>query len=744
MSRRAKFRGAYLDEDDYDDYDAYDDYDDYNDQQNSANLETHTEAQQAGRSQSQNPLDDSLLEDILQQFRFVLSDDTLTTAQVDEALHEADYDWEVALAALKTQRPTAAAEQATPSPIAALLMDETSEKNLPFPPPTPISPDYDGFVADQGTTLSPSKSAQTLGEDPSITQPFRFDRPSPDDIVRAKQARATNRTTPALRLPRPSQPRQHKRAVNITNEAVAGPSHSVQDAPAAVPAAENTAVKSAAGEKPTSGQLRVNTNTKVVKVERQRLKKVNISTRVSNTTPSVAVIVAGHVDAGKSTLLGHLLHELAPKSRRAPRNLAWTTDEDAMERKHGVTIGIASRMIQRPTRALALIDAPGHRDFTPAMMLGTAQASCAILVVDASPGEFESGFSESGQTREHAVVLKALGVTSLLVVINKMDVVNFAQARFDRVRKAISDFLAGNGWKQSVTSNVRFLPASGLDGTNLTKRPADSHALSKWYKGRSLLEELDSLPGASKAQVKQLSERATRFLVSDFYESATLGGQAAVTGRLLSGSIAPKDRLFVTPRGVSVTVKSLSLGEGGTRIPFAVAAVDAVPVSLSLVDMAEGEIECGSVLCDPEAKVLCVLRFRARVLLTGPDVMLLQGTQGVLHVGGVAEAAHVAKLCEYKGTRKGRSNFTPSGKKRVPRKLIKGDAAVIEMHCERAVALEKTDNMKALGRFAFRVGEQTAAVGVVLDILEEAGNCDTANENAEGDGCSGDDDGSIS
>jgi elongation factor 1 alpha-like protein len=159
--------------------------------------------------------------------------------------------------------------------------------------------------------------------------------------------------------------------------------------------------------------------------------------------------MTGHVDAGKSTLMGRLLYEvgeLSEKERTANERgsqkigkgsfaFAWGLDALGDERdryvplisddliSRGVTIDIATTHFETPHRNITLLDAPGHKDFIPAMISGAAQADVALMVVDGSPGEFEAGFDRGGQTREHAWLVRSLGVKEIIIGINKMDMV---------------------------------------------------------------------------------------------------------------------------------------------------------------------------------------------------------------------------------------------------------------------------------------------------------------------------------
>lgn len=153
---------------------------------------------------------------------------------------------------------------------------------------------------------------------------------------------------------------------------------------------------------------------------------------------------------------------------------------------------IALNSFSTPRRHITILDAPGHRDFIPNMISGASQADCALLVVDASTGEFEAGFDRGGQTREHLVLVRSLGVSQVVVAINKLDVVGWDRSRYAEIVDALKPFLLQTGFQNSKT---KFAPVAAMTGMNLVNRDgSDGAELKKWYKGPTLIDLLGMWP----------------------------------------------------------------------------------------------------------------------------------------------------------------------------------------------------------------------------------------------------------
>lgn len=447
------------------------------------------------------------------------------------------------------------------------------------------------------------------------------------------------------------------------------------------------------------------------------------------------------VDA-KSTLLGHLLRlrgidekekSWMSKSRvSVTRNneplqaskLAWMTDTDEVEQERGVTTDIATRRFRGTEngRVFCVIDAPGHRDYVPAMILGACHADAAILVVDASPGEFEAGFSEQGQTREHTVLLRALGISQIVVAVNKMDTVDYSQMRFNDIREKLTAYLKSMRWK--AEKNVVYVPCSGSSGINLVDGPPENHSLNSWYNGPTVLSALEALPMGCVELVTDACAEPTRFVVSDCYRSSTLGGTIAVSGRLISGTIALKDKLAVKPSSEIGCVKSIEVDGKAMQARGSVVAagMNNSPISLGLDDVSNAlMISPGDVLCDPMNPVPVKDRFRGRVVVIDSTVAVMQGMQVELHMAGRFEEATISKLVELLDSRSGGESATGGGNvaldhRKRPRRLMKGDAAVIEVSASRPVCVTVAKDTRMLGRFVLRRQGHTVAAGIVIEL----------------------------
>lgn len=278
---------------------------------------------------------------------------------------------------------------------------------------------------------------------------------------------------------------------------------------------------------------------------------------------------------------------LAEKSGKQSFALAWVMDQRSEERERGVTIDIATNYFETDKTSFTILDAPGHRDFVPNMIAGASQADFAILVIDANTGAYEKGLK--GQTREHVLLLRSLGVQRLIVAVNKLDMVDWSQDRFEEIDQQVSGFLTGLGFQ---TKNVSFIPISGLNGDNIitkTEAPAAS-----WYTGPTLIEALeDSEPSTARALKKPF-----RMAISEIFRSPL--GTTTVAGRIDSGSVQVGDVILVQPSGEEANIKSIMV-DSDVR-DWSVAGQS---VSIALTNIDPIHIRVGDMVCHTTQPITC-------------------------------------------------------------------------------------------------------------------------------------------
>ncbi|KAI9909702.1 hypothetical protein PsorP6_014782 [Peronosclerospora sorghi] len=265
---------------------------------------------------------------------------------------------------------------------------------------------------------------------------------------------------------------------------------------------------------------------------------------LASTGPTpLSLVVIGHVDAGKSTVVGHLLYQMgtvppktvhkytkeAQTAGKASAAFAWVVDAADAERTRGVTMDVGVQSFTTRTKHVTLLDAPGHRDFIPQMLTGATQADVALLVVPAALGEFEAAVDDGGQTKEHTLLVRSLGVTHVVVAVNKMDTVGWTHERFRTIQEQLATWLDHAGFRRN---KVQFVPVSGLTGVNLKQTGGDDRVA--WYTGPSLVEAIDALTPPQRQIAKPF-----RMTVADVSKSKRLGH--TISGRIYAGAAAVGD-----------------------------------------------------------------------------------------------------------------------------------------------------------------------------------------------------------
>ncbi|KAL2483248.1 Translation elongation factor EF1A/initiation factor IF2gamma family protein [Forsythia ovata] len=562
-----------------------------------------------------------------------------------------------------------------------------------------------------------------------IAAPFEFNSPSPDDLVSSRlhssklDSKANFKRLLSLDMPST----EKEKNILIESELAAeGPDSSS----ASMAKDEHSGLKeretaSDSGSKP---EILISSMRSASLSSKSRTENVNEEIDISNLQykpeswmmPDQAedrlsqlnLAIVGHVDSGKSTLSGRLLHLLgrisqkemhkyekeAKQQGKGSFSYAWALDESAEERERGITMTVAVAFFNSRKYHVVLLDSPGHRDFVPNMISGATQADAAILVVDASMGSFEAGLDAiGGQTREHAQLIRSFGVDQLIVVVNKMDVVEYSQERFDMVKKKLGTFLRSCGYKDS---SVSWIPVSAMENQNLVATSDDKRLLS-WFHGRCLLDAIDSLQLPARDYSKPLL-----MPICDIIKSQSQG-QVSACGKLETGAIRTGSKVLVMPSREIATVRSM---ERDSQVCNIARAGDNITVNLQGIE--SNRVTAGGVLCHPDFPVRVANHLELKILVLDVTIPILVGSQLELHIHHVKEAARVVKILSLLDPKTGEVM------KKSPRCILSKQNAVIEVVLQGLVCVDEYAKSRALGRVSLRSSGRTIALGIVTQILK--------------------------
>lgn len=431
----------------------------------------------------------------------------------------------------------------------------------------------------------------------------------------------------------------------------------------------------------------------------------------ASSKPHLNLIVVGHVDHGKSTMVGHLLYQTgyieektiqqyAKESEKTGAGdtfkFAWVLDRLKEERERGVTIDLSFQKFETAKLFYTIIDAPGHRDFIKNMITGTSQADCAILVISAKKGEFEVGVGPGGQAREHAYLARTLGVKQLVVAINKMDdaTVNYSKERYEECKKEVEALLKVVGFD---TTKVNFIPISGWKGDNLSKKSDKT----PFYGGPTLLETLDAFTLPEKPLKKPL-----RIPVQDVYSITGVG--TVPVGRVETGVLKEGDNLIFMPANVKGECKSLETHH--TRVPKAEPGDN---IGFNVRGIAKTDIHRGDVAGHADKPPIVAKEFVGQIIIINHPTAIAQGYTPVMHAHTATAAVTFSELIKKIDARTGQVV------QEKPDFLKSGDSALVKMRPLRPLVVEPFGDVPELGRFAIRDMGMTIAVGVVKEVTEK-------------------------
>ncbi len=428
---------------------------------------------------------------------------------------------------------------------------------------------------------------------------------------------------------------------------------------------------------------------------------------MSSQKPHLNLVVIGHVDHGKSTLVGHILYRLglvdektiktleeeAKKKGKESFKFAWLLDRLKEERERGVTIALTYLKFETRKYIFTIIDAPGHRDFIKNMITGASQADAALLVVSARKGEFEAGMSAEGQTREHAILAKTMGINQLIVAVNKMDATDppWSEKRYKQIVTIMQKFLKSLGYD---VSKIPFIPVSAWTGDNLIERSVNM----PWYNGPTLVEALDMLQTPPKPIDKPL-----RIPIQDVYAISGVG--TVPVGRVETGVLKVGDRIVFMPPAKVGEVRSIEThhvriekAEPGDNIGFNVRGVS------------KRDIKRGDVAGHLDHPPTVAEEFTARIFVIWHPTAIAPGYTPVIHIHTASVASRIVEIIAKLDPRTGQVV------EKNPSFIKQGDAAIVRFKPIKPLVVEKYSDFPPLGRFAMRDMGKTVGIGVVVDV----------------------------
>jgi len=414
--------------------------------------------------------------------------------------------------------------------------------------------------------------------------------------------------------------------------------------------------------------------------------------------PHQNLAIIGHVDHGKSTLVGRLLFETgsvpehvieqyreeAEAKGKGGFEFAYVMDNLAEERERGLTIDIAHQEFDTDTYYFTVVDTPGHRDFVKNMITGASQADNAVLVVAADDGV-------QPQTQEHVFLARTLGIEHLVVAVNKMDLVDYDEDRYHAVVDDVKDLL---GQVRFDTDDASFIPISAFEGDNVAEHSDNM----PWWDGRTILEVLNDLP-----EVQPPTDAPLRLPVQDVYTISGIG--TVPVGRVETGVMKPGDAVSFQPSDVSGEVKTIEMHH--EEIPEARPGDN---VGFNVRGLGKDDVRRGDVCGPADDPPTVAETFTAQIVVMQHPSVITAGYTPVFH-------AHTAQVaCTIESLDAKIDPSTGETTEESPDFIKAGDAAIVTVRPQKPLSIEPSSEIPELGSFAIRDMGQTVAAGRVLEV----------------------------
>jgi bifunctional enzyme CysN/CysC len=410
------------------------------------------------------------------------------------------------------------------------------------------------------------------------------------------------------------------------------------------------------------------------------------------TAPSeqLKIVIVGHVDHGKSTFVGRLLHdtgslpegkleqlEAVAKRRGVPFEWANLMDALQAERDQNITIDTTQIWFQTRKRQYVIIDAPGHKEFLKNMVTGAAHAEAALLLIDAAEGVQE-------QSRRHGYLLHLLGIRQIAVLVNKMDLPNYSQERFQEIETAFRAFLQTVG----VTPTC-FIPIAARHGDNIATRSA----AMPWWQGPTVLETLDQFESAQLP-----TDQPLRFPIQDIYR---FDNRRILAGRVESGTLKVGDRLVFSPTNKVSVVKTIERWNA----PPASQALAGESIGLTLTEQVF--VERGAVAALETDAPYELSRFKARLFWLGRSPMVPEKTYKL-------KLATQEVECQIEAIERVIDSSNLETLQRTEQQVGRNEVAELSLRAKRPIAFDTHEEVIATGRFVIVDGLEVAGGGIII------------------------------
>ncbi|AKB27696.1 Translation elongation factor 1 alpha subunit [Methanosarcina siciliae C2J] len=417
--------------------------------------------------------------------------------------------------------------------------------------------------------------------------------------------------------------------------------------------------------------------------------------------PHMNLAVIGHIDHGKSTLVGRLMYEAgavpahiiekykeeAKQKGKESFAFAWVMDSLKEERERGITIDIAHKRFDTPKYYFTVVDCPGHRDFVKNMITGASQADAAILVVAAPDGVM-------AQTKEHIFLSRTLGISQLIIAINKMDAVDYSEAKYKEVVEQVSGLLKMIGFKPA---DIPFIPTSAFMGDNITKLSEKT----PWYKGPVIMQALDELKEPEKPSTLPL-----RIPVEDAYTISGIG--TVPVGRVETGVMKKGDKVVFMPGGAGGEVKSIEMHH--EEIPQAYPGDN---IGWNVRGIGKNDVRRGDVCGHTDNPPKVADEFVGQIVVLQHPSAITAGYTPVFH-------AHTSQIaCQLIELNKKLDPKTGQVKEENPTFIKAGDAAIVTIKPTKPMVIEPVKEIPQLGRFAIRDMGMTIAAGMCMSVKQK-------------------------